>query len=131
MSIYIYNSFSRKKEEFKPIHDGIVTMYVCGPTVYGPPHVGHARSYVNFDVVRRYFEYAGYRVKYVQNITDVGHLIGDADDGEDKVIAQSLKENLDPFALAYKYEVLYFKYMEMYTFLFISLPIMANYLTEG
>lgn len=113
MPIYIYNSFSRKKELFKPIHDGVVTMYVCGPTVYGQPHVGHARSYVNFDVIRRYFEHSGYLVKYVQNITDVGHLVGDTDSGEDKIIAQSLKENLDPYALAYKYEVLYFKYMDL------------------
>ncbi len=113
MTLSIYNSFSRKKEEFKSIHDGIVGLYVCGPTVYGPPHVGHARSYTNFDVIRRYLEYAGYNVKYVQNITDVGHLVGDGDDGEDKILAQSSKENLDPFALAYKYEVMYFKYMDL------------------
>jgi len=113
MTLSIYNSFSRKKEEFKSIHDGIVGLYVCGPTVYGPPHVGHARSYTNFDVIRRYLEYIGYNVKYVQNITDVGHLVGDGDDGEDKILAQSSKENLDPFALAYKYEVMYFKYMDL------------------
>lgn len=113
MSISIYNSFTRKKDVFKPINENMVGMYVCGPTVYGPPHVGHARSYVNFDVVRRYFEYKNYLVKYVQNITDVGHLVGDSDEGEDKVLLQSTKENLDPFALAYKYEVLYFKYMDM------------------
>lgn len=112
MSLSVYNSFSRKKEIFKSINDGIVGLYVCGPTVYGPPHVGHARSYTNFDVIRRYFEYLGYNVKYVQNITDVGHLIGDGDDGEDKILAQSSKENLDPFSLAYKYEVMYFKYMD-------------------
>ena len=63
MSLSIYNSFSRKKEEFKPLHEGKVGLYVCGPTVYGPPHVGHARSYVNFDVIRRYFEFLGFRVK--------------------------------------------------------------------
>ena len=87
----IYNSFTRKKDEFKPIEQGKVKMYVCGPTVYGPPHVGHARSYVNFDIVRRYFEYLGYKVKYVQNITDVGHLIGDGDDGDDKILTQAKK----------------------------------------
>ena len=112
MSIYISNSLSRKKELFKSIHDGIVTMYVCGPTVYGPPHVGHARSYVNFDVIRRVFEYNGYKVKYVQNITDVGHIVGDVDDGDDKILVQASKENLDPYALAYKYENAYFEAMD-------------------
>lgn len=112
MNIYINNSLSRKKEPFRPIHDGIVGMYVCGPTVYGPPHVGHARSYVNFDVVRRFFEYAGFNVKYVQNITDVGHIVGDVDEGDDKILLQATKENLDPYALAYKYENLYFDAMD-------------------
>ncbi len=87
-------------------------MYVCGPTVYGYPHVGHARSYTNFDVVRRFFEYAGYKVKYVQNITDVGHLIGDSDDGQDKIVTQAKKEQVDPYQLAYKYELAYFEYMD-------------------
>jgi len=113
MALSIYNSFSRKKEEFVPIEKNRVGMYVCGPTVYGPPHVGHARSYVNFDTVRRYFEYKGYKVKYVQNITDVGHLVGDSDDGQDKIVAQAQKENIDPFELAYRYESVYFKYMDM------------------
>ena len=112
MKIYIYNSFSRKKEEFKPIHENKIGMYVCGPTVYGPPHLGHAKSYVNFDVVRRFFEYAGYTVKYVQNITDVGHLVGDSDNGQDKILVQAQKENIDPYALAYKYEVEYFEYID-------------------
>ena len=112
MALSIYNSFSRKKEIFKPITEGKVNMYVCGPTVYGPPHVGHARSYTNFDVVRRYFEFLGYKVKYVQNITDVGHLVGDSDDGEDKILVQAKKEDVDPYALAYKYETIYFEYMD-------------------
>ena len=113
MDLFIYNSFTRKKEKFVPITVGRVGMYVCGPTVYGPPHVGHARSYTNFDVIRRYFEYLGYKVKYVQNITDVGHLVGDSDDGQDKIVAQAQKENVDPFELAYRYESIYFKYMDM------------------
>lgn len=112
MALSIYNSFTRKKELFKPITEGKVNMYVCGPTVYGPPHVGHARSYTNFDIVRRYFEFLGYKVKYVQNITDVGHLVGDSDDGEDKILVQAKKEDVDPYALAYKYETIYFEYMD-------------------
>lgn len=112
MNIYVNNSLSRKKELFKPIHEGFVGMYVCGPTVYGPPHVGHARSYVNFDVIRRFFEYAGYNIKYVQNITDVGHIVGDVDEGDDKILLQAMKENLDPYALAYKYETIYFDAMD-------------------
>ena len=112
MQIFIYNSLSRKKEIFKPIQEGKVGMYVCGPTVYGPPHLGHAKSYVNFDVVRRFFEYAGYNVKYVQNITDVGHLVGDSDDGQDKILVQAQKENVDPYALSYKYETEYFYFMD-------------------
>lgn len=112
MDIYINNTLTRKKDIFKPIHNGFVGMYVCGPTVYGPPHVGHARSYVNFDVIRRFLEYSGYNVKYVQNITDVGHIVGDVDDGDDKVLVQAMKENLDPYALAYKYETIYFDAMD-------------------
>ena len=112
MALSIYNSFSRKKETFVPVVEGRVNMYVCGPTVYGPPHVGHARSYTNFDVVRRYFDYLGYKVKYVQNITDVGHLVGDSDDGQDKILVQAKKEDIDPYALAYKYESIYFEYMD-------------------
>ena len=113
MSLHIYNSFTRKKDLFVPIDKNQVKMYVGGPPVYGPPHVGHARSYVCFDVVRRYLDYLGYNVKYVQNITDVGHMVGDLDDGQDKIIVQASKENLDPYALAYKYETIYFHFMDM------------------
>ena len=111
MDIYINNSLTRKKDLFKPINKNFVSLYVCGPTVYGPPHVGHARSYVNFDVVRRFFEYSGYQVKYVQNITDVGHLVDD-ESNDDKILKQAKKENLDPYALAYKYETSYFECMD-------------------
>lgn len=108
----LYNTFTRKKETFEPIADGKVSMYVCGPTVYGMPHLGHAKSYINFDIIFRYFKYLGYKVKYVQNITDVGHLVGDGDSGEDKISRQSKIEDLDAYEIAYKYEVEYFKNMD-------------------
>lgn len=111
MGLKIYNSFTKQKEEFKPLVEGRVGMYVCGPTVYGPPHLGHARSYTNFDTVFRYLQYLGYKVKYVQNITDVGHLVGDGDDGEDKIQKQAKKEQVDPYEIAYKYETMYFDAM--------------------
>lgn len=112
MDLKLYNSLTRKKEKFEPLVPGYVGMYVCGPTVYGMPHIGHARSYVTFDCLRRYFEYNGYKVKYVQNITDVGHIVGDVDDGEDKIQKQAKLEQTDPVAIAYKYENIYFETMD-------------------
>lgn len=108
----IYNTKTRRKEEFVPVAEGHVGMYVCGPTVYGPPHLGHAKSYISFDIIHRYFKYLGYKVKYVQNITDVGHLVGDGDDGEDKIAKQAKVEKLDPYEIAYKYECDYFAAMD-------------------
>ncbi len=108
----IYNTFTRKKEEFKPIVDGFVGMYVCGPTVYGQSHLGHAKSYTNFDMIFRYLKYLGYKVKYVQNITDVGHLVGDGDDGDDKIAKQARLEKIDAYEVAYKYEVAHFENMD-------------------
>lgn len=110
--LYIYNSLSRKKERFKPLHKGFVGIYVCGPTVYGDAHLGHAKSYVSFDVVVRYFRYLGYRVRYVQNITDVGHLTDDADQGEDKLEKQARTERLEPMEIAEKYTRSYFRDMD-------------------
>lgn len=112
MALKIYNSLTKTKQKFVPLYDGLVLMYVCGPTVYGPSHVGHARTYVNFDTIRRFLQFSGYKVKYVQNITDVGHLVGDGDDGEDKLARQAKKENTDPFAIAYKYENMFFDVMD-------------------
>ena len=110
--IKLYNTLTRKKEEFKPLEEGKVGIYVCGPTVYGMPHLGHAKSYTNFDTIVRWFKFSGYKVKYVQNITDVGHLVGDGDEGEDKIAKQAKKESLDAYEIAYKYEVEYFKNMD-------------------
>ena len=83
--LLIYNTLTRQKERFVPLHAPNVGMYVCGPTVYGDPHLGHARPAITFDVVFRYLRHLGYKVRYVRNITDVGHLEHDADEGEDKI----------------------------------------------
>lgn len=97
MSLVIYNTLTRQKEEFKPIHEGYVGIYVCGPTVYSHSHIGHGKSYVSFDVIVRYLRYLGYKVLYVQNITDVGHLL---DDGEDRMLRQSRIEKIHPMQIA-------------------------------
>ena len=112
MSLRVYNTFSREKEDFVPLNGNNVGMYVCGPTVYGYPHLGHAKSYISFDVIYRYLKYRGYNVKYVQNITDVGHLLKDADEGESKIEKQAKLEELDPYQIAYKYELAYFEDMD-------------------
>jgi cysteinyl-tRNA synthetase len=112
MGLQLYNSLTRKKEEFKPLNKGRVGIYVCGPTVYGHAHLGHAKSYVSFDVLIRYLHYLGYSVTYVQNITDVGHLTDDADEGEDKVAEAAKKEKKHPMALAEYYTHSYFEDMD-------------------
>lgn len=112
MSLRIYNSLSRKKEEFKPLHPGRVHIYVCGPTVYSEPHIGHAKSYVSFDIIVRYFRYLGFAVKYVQNITDVGHLTDDADEGEDKISKEALRAKIEPMEIAQRYTWSYFDAMD-------------------
>lgn len=112
MSLSVYNTLSRKKEPFTPLVEGFVGMYVCGPTVYGDAHLGHAKSYVFFDVVNRYLRHVGYRVRYVQNITDVGHLTDDADAGEDKLQKQARLERLEPMEVAEKYTNAYFRDMD-------------------
>lgn len=112
MPLKIYNTLSKEKETFTPINPPFVGMYVCGPTVYGHSHLGHARSYVVFDMIYRYLTYLGYKVRYVQNITDVGHLTGDNDEGEDKIQKQANLEKIEPQEIAYNYEVSYFEDMD-------------------
>ena len=92
----IYNTLTRKKEQFIPLHEPHVGMYVCGPTVYGDAHLGHARPAITFDLLFRYLTHLGYKVRYVRNITDVGHLEHDADDGEDKIAKKARLEQLEP-----------------------------------
>ena len=101
--LLIYNTLSRTKEAFKPINPGHVGMYVCGPTVYGDAHLGHARPAITFDLVYRYLQHLGYKVRYVRNITDVGHLEHDADEGEDKIAKKARLEQLEPMEVAQFY----------------------------
>jgi len=112
MGLMLYNSLTRRQEEFKPLKEGRVGIYVCGPTVYGHAHLGHAKSYISFDVLVRYLRYLGYNVTYVQNITDVGHLTDDADEGEDKIVKAAKKEKKHPMALAEYYTRSYFEDMD-------------------
>lgn len=102
-NLIVYNSLSRKKEKFKPVHEGMVGMYVCGPTVYGDGHLGHARPAITFDVLARYLRHLGYKVRYVRNITDVGHLEHDADEGEDKIAKKARLEQLEPMEVVQHY----------------------------
>ena len=101
--LIIYNTLTRKKELFRPLNAPYVGMYVCGPTVYGDAHLGHARPAITFDVVFRYLRHLGYKVRYVRNITDVGHLEHDADEGEDKIAKKARLENLEPMEVAQMY----------------------------
>ncbi len=108
----IYNSLSRKKERFVPIHENTVGMYVCGPTVYGDGHLGHARPAITFDVLYRYLKHLGYKVRYVRNITDVGHLEHDADSGEDKIAKKARIEQVEPMEVVQYYLNRYHRDME-------------------
>jgi cysteinyl-tRNA synthetase len=112
MTLKIYNSLSREKEIFQPLEEGFVGMYVCGPTVYDHSHLGHAKSYVSFDAIVRYLRYKGYKVRYVQNITDVGHLTDDADEGQDKIQVKARLERLEPMEVVETYTRSYFEDMD-------------------
>jgi cysteinyl-tRNA synthetase len=101
--IYIQNTLTRKKEEFVPIVSGKVGMYVCGPTVYSDVHLGNVRTFLSFDLIYRYLKHLGYAVRYVRNITDVGHLVADVDEGEDKIARRARLENLEPMEIVQKY----------------------------
>ncbi|MCQ2064335.1 MAG: cysteine--tRNA ligase [Bacteroidaceae bacterium] len=111
-NLTIYNTLSRRKEVFKPLNAPHVGMYVCGPTVYGDPHLGHARPAITFDILFRYLTHLGYKVRYVRNITDVGHLEHDADEGEDKIAKKARLEQLEPMEVVQYYTLRYHKAME-------------------
>lgn len=112
VKLQIYNSLSRKKEFFEPINPPFVGMYVCGPTVYGDPHLGHARAAITFDVVFRYLLELGYKVRYVRNITDVGHLENDSDSGEDKIAKKARLEQIEPMEVAQYYTNRYHEFLD-------------------
>ena len=109
--LHIYNTLDRKKEQFIPIHSPRVGLYVCGPTVYGDPHLGHARPAITFDILFRYLNHVGYKVRYVRNITDVGHLENDADTGEDKIAKKARLEELEPMEVVQYYLNRYHKFI--------------------
>jgi cysteinyl-tRNA synthetase len=112
MSLKIYNTLSRKKEDFQPINPPFVGLYVCGPTVYGDAHLGHARPGITFDVLYRFLKFSEYKVRYVRNITDVGHLENDADEGEDKIAKKARLEALEPMEVVFYYMRRYHKNMD-------------------
>ncbi len=99
----LYNSLSKEKEAFVPINEGSVGMYVCGPTVYSDVHLGNIRTFMSFDIIYRYLKFHGHKVRYVRNITDVGHLVGDVDEGEDKIAKRAKLEELEPMEVVQKY----------------------------
>lgn len=111
-TLLIYNTLSRRKEKFVPLHAPNVGMYVCGPTVYGDPHLGHARPAITFDILFRYLKHLGYKVRYVRNITDVGHLEHDADEGDDKIEKKARLEQLEPMEIAQHYTNRYHQAMD-------------------
>jgi cysteinyl-tRNA synthetase len=113
----IYNSLSGKKELFKPIHEGYVGLYVCGPTVYSNVHLGNVRTFMSFDVVFRYLKHLDYKVRYVRNITDAGHLENDADEGEDRIAKKARLEAIEPMEVVQRYTVDFHNILNTFNFL--------------
>ena len=112
--LFIYNTLSRKKEEFKAINPPFVGMYVCGPTVYSDVHLGNCRTFISFDLIFRYLTHLGYKVRYVRNITDAGHLEGDTDEGEDKISKKAKLAQLEPMEIVQKYSVDFHDVMQIF-----------------
>src|SRR5271154_3885776 len=112
-NLQLYNTISRKKEVFEPINAPHVGMYVCGPTVYSDVHLGNCRTFISFDLIFRYLKYSGYNVRYVRNITDAGHLEGDAgDEGEDKISKKAKLAHLEPMEIVQKYTIGFHEIMQ-------------------
>lgn len=112
--LHVYNTLKGEKEEFVPINEKHVGMYVCGPTVYSDVHLGNCRTFISFDMIRRYLEYIGYKVRYVRNITDAGHLENDADEGEDKISKKARLEQLEPMEIVQRYTVDFHKILDAF-----------------
>jgi cysteinyl-tRNA synthetase len=116
-ALKIYNSLSGEKEVFTPIHEGNVGMYVCGPTVYSNVHLGNVRTFMSFDIIFRYLKHLGYKVRYVRNITDVGHIVDDVDEGEDKIAKKARLEQLEPMEVVQRYTVDFHDILNEFNFL--------------
>ncbi|RTY91008.1 MULTISPECIES: cysteine--tRNA ligase [unclassified Flavobacterium] len=130
-NLKIYNSLSGEKEIFKPIHEGNVGMYVCGPTVYSNVHLGNVRTFMSFDVIFRYFLHLEYKVRYVRNITDVGHIVDDVDEGEDKIAKKARLEQLEPMEVVQRYTVDFHEILNAFNFLSPSIePTATGHIIE-
>jgi len=130
-NLKIYNTLSRQKEEFQSITPNHVGMYVCGPTVYNNVHLGNVRTFMTFDVLYRYLTRIGYKVRYVRNITDVGHLVGDGDEGEDKIGKMAKLEKLEPMEIVQRYTNDFHTVLEQFNFLTPSIePTATGHLIE-
>lgn len=116
-SVHVYNTISGEKENFSPIHEGNIGMYVCGPTVYSNVHLGNVRTFMSFDMIYRYFLHLGYKVRYVRNITDAGHLTDDGNVDNDRFVKQSRLEKLEPMEVVQKYTVDFHKVLDLFNFL--------------
>ena len=116
-TLHIYNSLSGKKEIFNPINEGAIGMYVCGPTVYSNVHLGNVRTFMSFDMIFRYFKHLDYKVRYVRNITDAGHLENDADQGEDRIAKKARLEQIEPMEVVQRYTVDFHNILNTFNFL--------------
>ena len=116
-SLKVYNSLSKSKEVFTPINEGMVGMYVCGPTVYSNVHLGNVRTFMSFDMIFRYLLHLGFKVRYVRNITDAGHLENDADEGEDRIAKKARIEQLEPMEIVQRYTVDFHNTLNTFNFL--------------
>ena len=127
----IYNTLSRKKEVFETLTTDHVGMYVCGPTVYSDVHLGNCRTFISFDIIYRHLKYLGYKVRYVRNITDAGHLEGDRDEGDDKFSKKARLEQLEPMEIVQRYTLGFHKVMELFNNLPPTIePTATGHITE-